>query len=273
MAEYDSKILNGAGLSAVVNDYITRLATKYGQSEVQNAITTALANYYKKTETYSKTEVETLINNLNSVKILNKSSVNSGIIESTTANVDTTCDAYIQTNYSRSPADNDGLLVTITDNNDDIVLYIYTTASASWIDISRQFSFNVSNATDTIAGIVKLYNALGSQTDGAVTPNAVNAKVTSIESSIGTINTTLGNKANSSTVTALQQTVSSLETEVDGKAESATTLAGYGITDAYTKTQTYAKTETYSRTEVDNKIPQALTPTEIDQIIESVVGA
>lgn len=47
----------------------------------------------------------------------------------------------------------------------------------------------------------------------------------------------LGNKADASVLSTLSSTVESLTTTVNGKAEKATTLAGYGITDAYTKTE------------------------------------
>lgn len=44
-------------------------------------------------------------------------------------------------------------------------------------------------------------------------------------------------KADVTALETLEGTVESLQTEVDGKAAKATTLAGYGITDAYTKTE------------------------------------
>lgn len=47
----------------------------------------------------------------------------------------------------------------------------------------------------------------------------------------------LSAKADATALEALEGTVASLEETVDGKAAKATTLAGYGITDAYTKTE------------------------------------
>ena len=44
-------------------------------------------------------------------------------------------------------------------------------------------------------------------------------------------------KADDAALESLQRTVTSLQGTVDGKAAKATTLAGYGITDAYTKTE------------------------------------
>ena len=252
-----TKALDQAGLTQVWGRIETLLAGKANSTHTHVAsdvtdLTTVLADFYKKIETYSKEEVNTLISNLNSVGILNKNSVNSGVVEATTQTVDTVCDEYVQTNYSRAPKDNDGILVTLTDNNDDIVLYMYTSASSSWVDISRGFSFNVSSATDTVAGIMKLYNALGAQTDGAVTPAAVKTKTDAIETSISTINTSLGTKADANTVTSLQSTVSTMNTTLSQKADSS---------------NVYAKTETYTQSEVNSLIPQALTTEEIADII------
>lgn len=51
----------------------------------------------------------------------------------------------------------------------------------------------------------------------------------------------LATKANASALSTLEGTVESLQTTVDGKAAKATTLAGYGITDAYTKAEINGK--------------------------------
>lgn len=53
----------------------------------------------------------------------------------------------------------------------------------------------------------------------------------------GKIKEQLAIKATNSDLTELESTVSSLITTVNGKANKATTLAGYGITDAYTKAE------------------------------------
>lgn len=45
-------------------------------------------------------------------------------------------------------------------------------------------------------------------------------------------------------------------TALAGKADKATTLAGYGITDAYTKAETVAKTDVYTKTEVDRLLDE-----------------
>ena len=189
MAETDNKIVNGLGLAQIWAEITALLAQKFGQAEVQSAISTALTNYYTKGETLSATEIQALIDNLNAVKILNKDDVSGGVVSAATEDVSSVCTSYVQTNYSRAPEDFDGLLVTVTDNNNDIVLYVYSTASASWVDISRNITISIANATSTTAGIAKLYNAIGTQTDGGITPSAVKAKTDAIDSSISSLQT------------------------------------------------------------------------------------
>lgn len=57
----------------------------------------------------------------------------------------------------------------------------------------------------------------------------------------GKIKEQLALKAAAADLTSLQGTVSTLSETVEGKANKATTLAGYGITDAYTKTEVDGK--------------------------------
>jgi hypothetical protein len=76
------------------------------------------------------------------------------------------------------------------------------------------------------------------------TTAALNSAVEELEGDISTLNTNLGNKADKSTVYTTSQIdtkVNDLNTAIGKKATSATTLAGYGITDAYTKTEVDAK--------------------------------
>ena len=206
MAATDSKIVDGLGLGELVTWIVGQLAAKYGQTEVQSAISTALASYYTKNETLSATEIQALIDNLNAIKIINKDDVSGGVVSAATVDVSSVCTTYVQTNYSRSPEDFDGILVTVTDNNNDIVLYVYSTASSSWVDISRNITINIANATSSTAGIAKLYNEIGAQTDGGITPAAVQAMKTTIDSSISTLQS---GKANAADVYT--------KAEVDGK--------------------------------------------------------
>lgn len=74
--------------------------------------------------------LEQKISDITAVQIRNKSEV----IESTEANVQTTATNYIQTNYSRAPQNWDGLIITVTDKQNDKILYIYSEASNLWIN-------------------------------------------------------------------------------------------------------------------------------------------
>lgn len=200
MATISEKLLNGAGVEYLWEQIVLQLAAKYGATEVASAISTALTDYYTKEETLSSTQIQALIQNLGAIRIMNDGDVNEGIIEATTTTYATVCTEYIQTNYSRAPQDLDGLIVTLTDSANDKVLYTYSSASSTWIDTSRNISMEVSSATDTVAGIMKKYNALGTQTDGAITPSAVKTKTDQIDSQISAINTSLQGKADASNV-------------------------------------------------------------------------
>lgn len=74
--------------------------------------------------------LEQKISDITAVQIRNKSEV----IESTEADVQTTATNYIQTNYSRAPKNFDGLIITITDKQNDKILYIYSEVSNLWIN-------------------------------------------------------------------------------------------------------------------------------------------
>ncbi len=82
-----------------------------------------------------------------------------------------------------------------------------------------QTTVGTGTLTTTAQTIVAAVNELKTKTDGMATE--------------GTI-TEMGNK------------ITGLETAVEGKADKATTLAGYGITDAYTKTETTTQIQNYA---------------------------
>lgn len=70
------------------------------------------------------------LQSLSSVQIQNKNEV----ISATQATVQTVATQYIVTNYSRQPKNWDGLILTITDLNNDKILYIYSEVSSLWIN-------------------------------------------------------------------------------------------------------------------------------------------
>lgn len=220
-------------------------------------------------DVYSKTEIDTLIDDLNALRILNK-----GVVNATTATVQEVCTQYVSTNYSRTPEDFDCIIVTLTDKDNDKVNYMYSTASTSWIDIGRNL-VEISYATDTVAGILKLVNNVTSTaTDTAPTVGAVKGAIdtlttnlTSLTQSVSTLTTTVEGKAS-------QTDLDALETTVGTKANSA---------DVYTKTDIDSKfTEVNSsiddiETSLGNKadtsaLPVAMTEEEVLAILNGTTA-
>ena len=128
---------------------------------------------------YTKSEVNTLISNLNTYKILNADEVVTG----TTDTVQTVCTQYVQTKYSRAPQKFDTIIITLTDRNNDKVSYTYSDVSNIGLDIGSN-AITISEATDTVAGIMKKYNSIGTQSDGAITPAAVKLKTDELATAI-----------------------------------------------------------------------------------------
>ena len=91
-----------------------------------------LANYYKKSETYTQTEVNALIQNINAIQIRN---VNNEAINATSSTVQNVATQYIVDNYNRQPQQLDGLIITLTDQNNDKVLFVYSETSSLWINV------------------------------------------------------------------------------------------------------------------------------------------
>ena len=71
--------------------------------------------------------------------------------------------------------------------------------------------------------------------------------------------------------TTAQGKVDTLKTTVDGKADKATTLAGYGITDAYTKTEIDGKLQTISDN-VNTKVDASTVDSKISESLDERVG-
>lgn len=97
--------------------------------------TSALENYYKKGETYTqeevKGEIEQKIESLTATQVRNKEP--NLVIETTDSNIQTTATNYIITNYSRQPQEYDGLYLTLTDHNNQVVEFAYH--NGSWINV------------------------------------------------------------------------------------------------------------------------------------------
>lgn len=115
------------------------------EDEVEENATNLQNNYYTKTETYNKNEVDQKIESITSVQIRNKQP--NPIITATSETIQNVATQYIVDNYSRQPQNWDGLIITITDLNNDKILYIYSSASSLWIN-SGVNNVDLSNYVD-----------------------------------------------------------------------------------------------------------------------------
>ena len=122
-----------------------------------------------------------------------------------------------------------------------------TTALAGKADASalEEIEQNVTNVTEQYETINETVTNLGDTINNE--ENGLTQQITNITKQIGNAESGLvkdvtdaksAADAAADAAGAAQDAVDALETTVDGKANKATTLAGYGITDAYTKTET-----------------------------------
>ena len=122
-----------------------------------------------------------------------------------------------------------------------------TTALAGKADASalEEIEQNVTNVTEQYETINETVTNLGDTINNE--ENGLTQQITNITQQIGNGESGLvkdvsdaknAADAAADAAGAAQDAVDALETIVDGKADKATTLAGYGITDAYTKTET-----------------------------------
>lgn len=109
------------------------------------------------------------IASITAVQIRNKSEV----INSTEAEVQTTATQYIIDNYQRQPQNFDGLIITVTDKNNDKILYIYSEVSKLWInsgindvDLSNYYTKGeVDSKIDTLNGQIVSFDIYSSKTE------------------------------------------------------------------------------------------------------------
>ncbi|WP_291632218.1 hypothetical protein [Clostridium sp.] len=109
------------------------------------------------------TDLTTQVNNTNSEKIMNLGIIN--ILSST--DIQIALNDYMMTNYTRAPLSYEALIVTITDNANDKIKYLYSPNSSTWIDVGKAAA-EIATATSTVKGIAKLYTISGANTDGAM---------------------------------------------------------------------------------------------------------
>lgn len=109
------------------------------------------------------------IANITAVQIRNKSEA----INSTEANVQTVATQYMVDNYQRQPQNFDGLIITVTDKNNDKILYIYSEVSKLWInsgindvDLSNYYTKGeVDNKIDTLNKQIVSFDIYSSKTE------------------------------------------------------------------------------------------------------------
>lgn len=109
------------------------------------------------------------IASITAVQIRNKSEV----INSTEAEVQTTATQYIIDNYQRQPQNLDGLIITVTDKNNDKILYVYSEVSNLWInsginnvDLSNYYTKNeVDTKIDALNKQIVSFDIYSSKTE------------------------------------------------------------------------------------------------------------
>lgn len=105
---------------------------------IENAITkftNELVNYYLKSETYSQKEIDDLIKKeiaqITATQIRNKAP--NLVINATTETLQAVATQYIVDNYSRQPQEFDGLYLTMTDHDNQVVEYAYH--NEAWVNV------------------------------------------------------------------------------------------------------------------------------------------
>ena len=84
------------------------------------------------TSAANKKYVDDLVKSINSINVLNK---NAEAINATSATVQTVATNYVTTNYGRQPQTYDGLIITMTDQSNDKILWMFTETSGMWINV------------------------------------------------------------------------------------------------------------------------------------------
>lgn len=99
------------------------------------------------------------VDNIDALKILNKD-----VVEATEDTVQTVATNYVQTEYSRTPNNNDGLIITLTDKENEKILYVYSSYSSKWISAGSE-SVDISEGSYTEKGIVSVAQNAGIKVD------------------------------------------------------------------------------------------------------------
>lgn len=245
-----------ADVEETLEDY-AKSADVYTKTEVDNAVDgvdAKFGDYYKKTETMSSQEINTAI----STAIGNVDHLKREIVEElpliSSADKNT---IYMIKVSSLATGDNyeewmvvgeefakigDSAVVLenyyTKDEVDDIFEDYMTSdevAAAIKVETDRavEEEGKLAGRLDDVEGDIEGINGEITTINGTIGTLAAKADLEVLQKTVGEINDELDTKAST-------QSVTDLTTIVNGKADKATTLAGYGITDAYTAAQTDA---------------------------------
>lgn len=111
--------------------------------------------------------VDNKVSDVNAIKIMNKEP--NLVVESTEYVVQEVATQYIVDNYGRQPQPNDGLFITFTDKNNDVIKYAFF--NGAWINVGlndidlSNYVKNTDYATAQKAGIVRASDSGGLQLD------------------------------------------------------------------------------------------------------------
>lgn len=122
-------------------------------------------------------DIQKLENEIKDIKSINIRNINDENIYSTIDNVQNIANQYILDNYNREPKAYDALIITLTDKNNDKVLYIYSDTNNIWIN-SGINDIDLSNYVDktsiqTISGDKDFTGALTKNGENVATETYV----------------------------------------------------------------------------------------------------
>lgn len=250
---YNNVTVNAKGIITSASNVIYKVEDIQGLEDALRLKANA-ADVYKKSETYTQSEVDAKIDAKDSLPSQENNAGKFLTTDGTTASWGT---VDLTTKADKSALEELSNTVAAKANANDV----YTkTEINSQVDTINQSIATKANADDVYTA-VEVNNLLATKEDKGTSytkeevKNMVDAKADSATSLAGygitdaytqtqvdallntkanasDVTTALAKKADSSTVETLEQ---SLTTEINKKANAATTLTGYGITDAYTK--------------------------------------
>lgn len=234
--------------------------TGINQTMATKADASALNNYYKKTETYSATEIDSKIDAKDSLPAQANNAGKFLTTNGTTASwaeVDLSAKADVtaleelkgtvselsttvgtkasQASVTALSSTVDGHTASINTINGQITAINADLDEKA--DASALASYVTLAGSETITGAKDFTGGLTKNGKAVATEEYVGTQIDGVNTTINNLTTTVNNKANSADV----YTKEAADELINAKATKATTLSGYGITDAYTKTEVDAK--------------------------------